>query len=242
MVEMVETANILNHATSRSLLVLDEIGRGTSTYDGLAIAWAVIEYIHNHPGLRARTLFATHYHEVTDLAERLPHVVNYNVAVDDGGSDLGGTALSSENGFGENNGDPTANRDVIFLHRIVTGRANRSYGVHVARMAGLPTAVVHRAEEILTDLESSGAAGPKGLLEIPEIKGNKKAAAKQVTLFADIHPAVEALRNLDVNGLTPLDALNRLYELQKLVPKTLVTDQLGARCDIIKLRDRDNGN
>jgi len=211
MVEMVETANILNHATSRSLLVLDEIGRGTSTYDGLAIAWAVIEYIHNHPGLRARTLFATHYHEVTDLAERLPHVVNYNVAVDDGGSDLAGT-----NSSGENSGDLAASRDVIFLHRILPGRANRSYGVHVARMAGLPTAVVHRAEEILTDLENSGAAGPKGLLEVPEIKGNKKAAARQVTLFADIHPAVEALRNLDVNGLTPLDALNRLYELQKL--------------------------
>ncbi len=111
MVEMVETANILNHASSRSLLVLDEIGRGTSTYDGLAIAWAVVEYIHNHPGLRAKTLFATHYHELTDLAERLPCVVNYNVAVDDSGD-------------GE---------DVVFLRRIVPGKADRSYGVHVAR-------------------------------------------------------------------------------------------------------------
>jgi DNA mismatch repair protein MutS len=103
----------------RSLLVLDEIGRGTSTYDGLAIAWAVIEYIHNHPDLRARTLFATHYHELTELAERLPHVVNYNVAVDDSGSG---------NGSGE---------DVIFLRRIIPGKADRSYGVHVARLAGL---------------------------------------------------------------------------------------------------------
>ena len=114
MVEMVETANILHHATNRSLLILDEIGRGTSTYDGLAIAWAVVEYIHNHPGLRAKTLFATHYHELTDLAERLPHVVNFNVAVAEQGD------------------------AVVFLHKIVPGAADRSYGVHVAQLAGLP--------------------------------------------------------------------------------------------------------
>ena len=190
MVEMVETANILNHATNRSLLVLDEIGRGTSTYDGLAIAWAVIEYIHNHPELRAKTLFATHYHELTDLSQRLPYVVNYNVAVDDSGE------------------------QVVFLRRIIPGKADRSYGVHVARMAGLPTAAVNRAEEILADLERSGAAGPKRLFEAESKRGKK--AAVQVSLFADTHPAVEALRNLDVNGLTPLDALNRLYELQTL--------------------------
>ena len=195
MVEMVETANILNHATNRSLLVLDEIGRGTSTYDGLSIAWAVIEYIHNHPGLRAKTLFATHYHELTDLAERLPHVVNYNVAVD-------------ESGDGE---------DVIFLRRIIPGKADRSYGVHVARMAGLPTAAINRAEEILADLERSGAAGPKRLFAQETKRGSK--AALQVSLFADVHPVVEALRKLDVNGLTPLDALNRLYELQQLASK-----------------------
>lgn len=195
MVEMVETANILNHATSRSLLVLDEIGRGTSTYDGLSIAWAVIEYIHNHPGLRAKTLFATHYHELTDLAERLPHVVNYNVAVDESGDGA----------------------DVIFLRRIIPGKADRSYGVHVARMAGLPTPVIHRAEEILTDLERSGAAGPKRLLEPTKKQG--KNTATQVSLFADAHPVVEALRKLDVNGLTPLDALNRLYELQKMADR-----------------------
>ncbi|MBW7882084.1 MAG: DNA mismatch repair protein MutS [Caldilineaceae bacterium] len=193
MVEMVETANILNHATSRSLLVLDEIGRGTSTYDGLAIAWAVIEYIHNHPNLRAKTLFATHYHELTDLAERLPNVVNYNVAVDDSGG-------------GE---------DVIFLRRIIPGKADRSYGVHVARMAGLPVAVVTRAEEILEDLERSGAAGPRRLYETESKRA--KAAAMQVSLFAEVHPVVEALRKMDVNGLTPLEALNRLYELQKMV-------------------------
>jgi DNA mismatch repair protein MutS len=192
MVEMVETANILNHATNRSLLVLDEIGRGTSTYDGLAIAWAVVEYIHNHPGLRAKTLFATHYHELTDLAERLPHIVNYNVAVD-------------ESGNGE---------DVIFLRRIVPGKADRSYGVHVARMAGLPPVAVYRAEEILQELERSGAAGPRRLFEPEQKRG--KPTAMQVSLFAEVHPVVEALRKMDVNNLTPLDALNRLYELQKL--------------------------
>jgi DNA mismatch repair protein MutS len=193
MVEMVETANILHHATHRSLLVLDEIGRGTSTYDGLAIAWAVIEYIHNHPGLRARTLFATHYHELTDLAERLPQVVNYNVAVDDSGD----------------------GNDVVFLRRIIPGKADRSYGVHVARLAGLPGAVVNRAEEILADLEKSGAAGPRRLIEPESRRG--RSAATQVSFFADTHPVVEALRTLDVNGLTPLDALNRLYELQKMI-------------------------
>jgi len=199
MVEMVETANILNHATNRSLLVLDEIGRGTSTYDGLSIAWAVIEYIHNHPDLRAKTLFATHYHELTDLSERLPHVANYNVAVDD---------QASQNGS-------DGSQDVVFLHRIIPGKANRSYGVQVGRMAGMPLTVVQRAEEILADLEQSGAAGPKRLLDLETTKG-KKAAAMQVTLFSELHPAVAALRDLDVNGLTPLDALNRLYELQKM--------------------------
>lgn len=200
MVEMVETANILNHATRRSLLVLDEIGRGTSTYDGLAIAWAVIEYVHNHPELRAKTLFATHYHELTDLPERLPHVVNYNVAVDDSG-DQG---------------------DVVFLRRIIPGKADRSYGVHVARMAGLPSAAVGRAEEILDELERSGAAGPKRLFDAVSKKGNAKSknAAMTVSLFADVHPAVEALRQLDVNGLTPLEALNRLYELQQLAKQS----------------------
>ena len=124
---------------SRSLLILDEIGRGTSTYDGLAIAWAVVEYIHNHPGLRAKTLFATHYHELTELAERLPRVRNYNVAVAEQGD------------------------SVVFLHKIVPGGADRSYGIHVAQLAGLPRPVVTRAQEILAELEASGAAGPAAL-------------------------------------------------------------------------------
>ena len=194
MVEMIETANILNHATERSLLILDEIGRGTSTYDGLAIAWAVVEHIHNHPSLRAKTLFATHYHELTDLSLRLPQVINYHVAVDDSGD------------------------DVVFLRRILPGKTDRSYGVHVAQMAGLPRAVVRRAEEILFDLEASGAAGPSTLLD--QAPGRKQKAALQVGLFAADHPAVESLRSLDVDALSPLDALNRLYELRQLVERS----------------------
>ena len=134
MVEMVETANLLNHATSRSLLVLDEVGRGTSTYDGISIAWAVVEHIHNHPRLRCKTLFATHYHELTQLSELLPRIRNYNVAV-------------------------AEEKDrVVFLRRIVPGGADRSYGIHVAQLAGLPKPVIHRAEEILEEL---GARGPR---------------------------------------------------------------------------------
>lgn len=184
MVEMVETANILHHATSRSLLILDEIGRGTSTYDGLAIAWAVVEYIHNHPELRAKTLFATHYHELTDLAERLPHVVNYSVAVAEQGD------------------------SVVFLHKIVPGAADRSYGVHVARLAGLPRPVVTRAQEILADLEASGAAGPRR-------SGIGQPMLFQLPLFSAEDPIIAELKVLDVNALSPLAALNKLYELQQ---------------------------
>jgi DNA mismatch repair protein MutS len=185
MVEMVETANILHHATNRSLLILDEIGRGTSTYDGLAIAWAVVEYIHNHPGLRAKTLFATHYHELTDLAERLPHVVNCNVAVAEQGD------------------------KVVFLHKIAPGAADRSYGVHVAQLAGLPRPVVARAREILADLEASGAAGPRRSAAAP--------AVYQLSLLSHEDPVIADLKALDVNALSPLAALNKLYELQQRV-------------------------
>lgn len=189
MVEMVEMANILHHATSRSLLILDEIGRGTSTYDGLAIAWAVVEYIHNHPGLRAKTLFATHYHELTDLAERLPHVVNFNVAVAEQGE------------------------SVVFLHKIVPGSADRSYGVHVAQLAGLPRPVISRAQEILADLEASGAAGPRrSTLGQPVLF--------QLPLFSAEDPIIAELRTIDVNALNPLAALNKLYELQQRAKKS----------------------
>jgi DNA mismatch repair protein MutS len=198
MVEMVETANILHHATPRSLLILDEIGRGTSTYDGLSIAWAVVEHIHNEPRLRARTLFATHYHELTALADLLPRVANYNVAV----SEEGGR--------------------VVFLHRIVPGGADRSYGIHVAQLAGLPRAVIQRAREILTRLEQadSGATGtltPSTGRSTPTASVREAPPARQLSLFGDAaHPALEALRQIDINSLTPLEAISRLYELQRL--------------------------
>jgi DNA mismatch repair protein MutS len=185
MVEMVEAANILHHGTRRSLLILDEIGRGTSTYDGLSIAWAVVEYIHNHPSLRARTLFATHYHELTELAHLLPQVRNYNVAVAEEGD------------------------RVVFLHKIIPGGADRSYGIHVAQLAGLPRPVVHRAQEILAELEREGARSP-----VPSRRG--APAAHQLSFFSsEPHPAIETLRQLDVNSLTPLEAISKLYELQR---------------------------
>jgi len=181
MVEMIEAASILHHATPRSLLILDEIGRGTSTYDGVSIAWAVVEYIHNHPHLRAKTLFATHYHELTQLAELLPGVRNYNVAV----SEADGT--------------------VVFLHRIVPGGADKSYGIHVAQLAGLPAPVVQRANEIMAELEkSSGQA----------VRINPHAA-QQAALFPETSPLIDELEAVDVNSLSPIEALNKLFEWRK---------------------------
>jgi DNA mismatch repair protein MutS len=180
MVEMVETANILNNATPRSLLILDEVGRGTSTYDGLSIAWAVVEYLHNHPQRRARTLFATHYHELTELSGRLPAVQNVSLSV------------VEEEG------------QVIFLHRVVPGGADRSYGIHVAQLAGVPRPVINRAQELLKGLES-GEFRP----------GTDAPEPYQPVLFAEEHPVVAELRELDVSQMTPLEAMNRLYEFQR---------------------------
>jgi len=183
MAEMVETANILNNATPRSLLILDEIGRGTSTYDGLSIARAVVEYIHNHPKLGARTLFATHYHEMVEMADYLPRVRNYNVAV------------KEEHG------------EVVFLRRIVPGGVDRSYGIHVAKLAGLPKSVVHRAQQILDELESKqNLPGAK--------KGRAIEPARQMPLFGAKSPVLEELSKLEIDSLTPLEALTRLYEFQ----------------------------
>jgi DNA mismatch repair protein MutS len=185
MVEMVETANILNHASARSLLILDEIGRGTSTYDGISIAWAVVEYIHNHPRLRAKTLFATHYHELTELAEILPHVRNYNVAVIEEGD------------------------KVIFQHKIVPGSADRSYGIHVAQLAGIPRAVIHRATEILSELEDHYDWREKRQ-RVGEV------AVQQLPLFStEPHPVVEEIRQLKIDEISPLEAISKLYQLQR---------------------------
>ncbi|HSJ87727.1 MAG TPA: DNA mismatch repair protein MutS [Anaerolineales bacterium] len=185
MVEMIEAANILHHATARSLLILDEIGRGTSTYDGVSIAWAVIEYIHNHPHLRAKTLFATHYHELTQLAELLPGVRNYNVAVSE------------------------ADGNVVFLHKIVPGGADRSYGIHVAQLAGLPSPVIQRASEIMAELEKTSGRAVK----------IDPHAAQQIMLFPESSPLLNELKELDVNSLSPIEALNKLFEWQRKFTK-----------------------
>jgi DNA mismatch repair protein MutS len=180
MVEMVETAAILHGATPRSLLIFDEIGRGTSTYDGMAIARAVVEFVHNRPDAAARTLFATHYHELTELASFLPRVRNYTVAV------------AEEEGR------------VVFLHRILPGGADRSYGVHVAQLAGLPRQVIVRAQEILAELElrhGRAAASPR------------RARSAQLPLFVPDGSLAEEIAALDVDSMTPLQAITKLYEL-----------------------------
>jgi DNA mismatch repair protein MutS len=184
MVEMVETANILNNATPRSLLILDEIGRGTSTYDGLSIARAVAEYIHNHKGLGARTVFATHYHEMVALAGYLPRVKNFNVAVvEEAGK-------------------------VIFLHKIVPGGVDKSYGIHVAQLAGLPKPVLHRAREVLDELETNGR-------QAKPLKKKAKEPAAQMPLFGGKTEVEKELAEIDLDGMTPLEALNKLYELKR---------------------------
>ena len=189
MVEMVETAAILNHATPRSLIVLDEIGRGTSTYDGLAIARAVAEYIHNHPRLGCKTLFATHYHELTQLSDFLPRVRNHNIAVTE---DQG---------------------NVVFLRRIVPGGADKSYGVHVARLAGLPSSVINRAWEVLKALENG--LSPRRTSPSNRRRGRGSAPPEQLPLIGTTPQTVEDLLALDVASMTPLEAMNKLYELQE---------------------------
>lgn len=183
MVEMSEVANILNNATSRSLLILDEIGRGTSTFDGLSIAWAVLEYIADQKLLGAKTLFATHYHELAELEGRLDGVINYRMAVKEMGD------------------------DIVFLRKVVRGGADRSFGIQVARLAGLPKRVINRAKNILAELEASGQKHEQEL-GIP--------AAKQLDMFVayDAAKLIEEIQQIDIDSLTPMQALNTLYELQ----------------------------
>ncbi len=185
MIEMVETANILHHVTPRSLVILDEIGRGTSTYDGLSIAQAVVEYLHNAPNANAKTLFATHYHELTALSRSLPRVRNYTFAV------------AEEEG------------QAVFLRRILPGGADKSYGIHVARLAGLPPAVTQRAQQVLEDLEST-----------PAPKARRRTEPSQQLPLLDGHsPLVDDLAGLELDAMSPLEALNRLYQLQQQAKK-----------------------
>lgn len=190
MVEMIETAYILNHTTSRSLIILDEIGRGTSTFDGVAIAWAVAEFLHNHQRARAKTLFATHFHELTELAALFPRIKNYNIAIKEW------------------------NDEIIFLRKVQEGAADKSYGIQVARLAGLPAEVIQRAKQILSTLENNSF----DLQGKPVLAGIEEKPAKlQLDLFKEDRgqEAINLLRKTDVNALTPLDALNLLAELKK---------------------------
>jgi DNA mismatch repair protein MutS len=190
MVEMQETANILHTATSRSLVVLDEIGRGTATFDGLSIAWAVAEHLATNPRLRPKTLFATHYHELTDLADATPGVVNYHVSAREWKD------------------------EIVFLRKIVPGRSDRSYGIQVARLAGLPAAVIGRAREILIALERDELTrGGR-----PSVSGTPNEPQRQLGLFqalAPEDPFRQKLLDIDVERLTPIEALMRLAELKK---------------------------
>ena len=188
MVEMTEVANILRNATSRSLLILDEIGRGTSTFDGLAIAWSVIEHISNRKLLGAKTLFATHYHELTSMEQDIPGVKNYNIAVKKRGE------------------------DITFLRRIVAGPADDSYGIEVAKLAGLPGSVTRRAHAVLRQLEAS-APGRNNTMQLDfdtvEAYNNPSVPSE----------VVDKLHKVDIETLTPLEALNFLYELKNTLDK-----------------------
>jgi len=181
MVEMMEANNAIAHATEKSLILFDELGRGTATYDGMALAQAIIEYIHEHIG--AKTLFATHYHELTSLEASLEHLVNVHVAT------------LEQNG------------QVTFLHKIEAGPADKSYGIHVAKIAGLPTDLLKRADAILTQLESQGT-------EIPAPMRQTSAVTEQISLFdsAEENPILAELAKVDVYNMTPMQAMNLLLE------------------------------
>jgi DNA mismatch repair protein MutS len=191
MVEMNETAAILHNATPRSLVLLDEIGRGTATYDGVSIAWAVTEFLHERSG--SKTIFATHYHELTQLADQLSALVNYNVSVKEVG------------------------HDIVFLHHLQPGGADRSYGIDVARLAGLPHEVIARAREILRELETTHSSGGAGLGRHGRLQP-ASTAREQLSLFHVAEPAIlERLRRLEVETITPIQALNVLSELKQIL-------------------------
>lgn len=195
MVEMNEAADILNNISTRSLVLFDELGRGTSTYDGISIAWAIVEYIHEHPKAKARTLFATHYHELNEMEKSFKRIKNYNVSVKE------------------------VDNRVIFLRKLERGGSEHSFGIHVAKMAGMPKSIVKRADEILKQLESDsrqqGISG-KPLAEVSENRGGM-----QLSFFQLEDPILCQIRdeilNLDVNNLTPIEALNKLNDIKKIV-------------------------
>jgi len=194
MVEMNEAANILNNISQRSLVLFDELGRGTSTYDGISIAWAIVEYLHEHPHAHAKTLFATHYHELNEMEKSFKRIKNYNVAVKE------------------------IDNKVIFLRKLVPGGSEHSFGIHVAQMAGMPQSITNRAAAILKQMESNnrkeGIGRPiKDIIE--------KREGYQLSFFQLDDPVLSQVRdeilNLDINTLTPIEALNKLNEIKKIV-------------------------
>jgi DNA mismatch repair protein MutS len=193
MVEMNETASIMNNLSDRSLILLDEIGRGTSTYDGISIAWAIAEFLHNHPSARAKTLFATHYHELNELNNSMPRIKNYNVTVKE------------------------VNNKVIFLRKLMPGGSEHSFGIHVAKLAGMPPKLIGRASEILKRLEQERTGGEK----IKDSMRKIQKQAHQLQMFAIDDPVLEKIRDmlnhLDVNSLTPVEALMKLDEIQRVL-------------------------
>ena len=197
MIEMNEAADILNNITSRSLVLFDELGRGTSTYDGISIAWAIVEYIHEHPNAHAKTLFATHYHELNDMEQTYSRIKNYNVSVKEVGN------------------------KVIFLRKLVPGGSEHSFGIHVARMAGMPKGIVKRAEEILKILETDKRQEDGVVTQPLKQKGVGKSGNYQLSFFQLDDPVLGQVRdeiiNLDVNNLTPIEALNKLNEIKKII-------------------------
>ena len=194
MVEMNEAANILNNLSDRSLVLFDELGRGTSTYDGISIAWAIVEYIHEHPKIHAKTLFATHYHELNEMEKSFKRIKNYNVSVKE------------------------IDNKVIFLRKLTPGGSEHSFGIHVARMAGMPQSITKRADAILAAMESTNR---KEGIRKPIKDFIEKREGYQLSFFQLDDPILSQVRdeilNLDVNNLTPMDALNKLNDIKKIV-------------------------
>jgi DNA mismatch repair protein MutS len=201
MVEMNETASIMNNLSERSLILLDEIGRGTSTYDGISIAWSIAEFLHNNPYARPKTLFATHYHELNELSERFPGIRNFSISIKE-----------------------TANK-IIFLRKIVEGGSQHSFGIHVAKMAGMPKWIVDRANEILIQLEQKFIEDNKTAIKARKKSspGQTISSSYQLSIFQTQDPEVEKvgkiLKELDLNGMTPIDAFIKLKELQDILSK-----------------------
>jgi DNA mismatch repair protein MutS len=193
MVEMNEAASILNNVSDRSLILLDELGRGTSTYDGISIAWAIVEYIHENSQTQAKTLFATHYHELNEMEKSFKRVKNFNVSVKE------------------------IDKKVIFLRKLMPGGSNHSFGIHVAKMAGMPKSVINRAEKILVELEQTRRKHDLDE-EVKVIAKNREGM--QLSFFQLDDPVLKQIRdeikNIDINNLTPMEALNKLNEIKKL--------------------------